>query len=82
MVFGPQDGPRDFLYFYVGFFIGGGVVLNGSVFSGRGNSGALGPLPVPTTGAEVRPLIDVASLCVLERRLVEAGHSGEGQRVP
>ena len=25
LAFGPQDEPRDFLYFYVGYFIGGGV---------------------------------------------------------
>lgn len=67
LVFGPAEGPRDFLYFYVGFFIGGGVVLNGSIFSGRGNAGALGPLPVPDDAGGVKPLIDVASLYVLER---------------
>ena len=73
LVFGPADGPRDFLYFYVGFFIGGGVVLNGSIFSGRGNAGALGPLPVPDDTGGVKPLIDVASLYVLERSIATAG---------
>lgn len=73
LVFGPADGPRDFLYFYVGFFIGGGVVLNGSIFSGRGNAGALGPLPVPDDAGGVKPLIDVASLYVLERAITMAG---------
>ncbi len=73
LVFGPADGPRDFLYFYIGFFIGGGVVLNGAIFSGRGNSGAIGPLPVPDGAGGVRPLIDVASLYVLERAITTAG---------
>ena len=73
VVFGPADGPRDFLYFYIGYFIGGGVVLNGSVFSGRGNAGALGPLPVPDMDGNVRPLIDVASLYLLERDVEQAG---------
>ncbi|MEM1429124.1 MAG: ROK family transcriptional regulator [Pseudomonadota bacterium] len=73
LVFGPPDGPRDFLYFYVGFFIGGGVVLNGNIYAGRGNSGALGPLPVSSEDGQVRPLIDVASLYTLERSLLAAG---------
>ena len=69
VVFGPSDGPRDFLYFYVGYFIGGGVVLNGALYTGGGNAGALGPLPVPRPNGKVQPLIDVASLSVLESRL-------------
>ncbi|MDJ0994028.1 MAG: ROK family transcriptional regulator [Dinoroseobacter sp.] len=75
LVFGPQDGPRDFLYFYVGFFIGGGVVLNGRIFSGRGNSGALGPLPIPGRTGKIGSLIDVASLYLLERKVVKSGQT-------
>ncbi len=78
LVFGPAEGPRDFLYFYVGYFIGGGVVLNGSIFSGRGNAGALGPMPVARKAHPVQPLIDVASLYVLERALNGAGLDGAG----
>ncbi len=73
LVFGPSDGPRDFLYFYVGYFVGGGVVLNGTIFSGRGNAGALGPLPVPVQTGQVKPLIDVASLYILERSISSEG---------
>ncbi len=73
LVFGPSDGPRDFLYFYVGYFVGGGVVLNGTIFSGRGNAGALGPLPVPVHTGQVKPLIDVASLYILERSISSEG---------
>ncbi len=77
VVFGPSDAPRDFLYFYVGYFIGGGVVLNGALYSGGGNAGALGPLPVPTPDGRVQQLIEVASLCVLEERLRAAGADTE-----
>ncbi len=73
VAFGAADAPRDFLYFYVGYFIGGGVVLNGALFTGRGNSGALGPMPVPGTDGRIRQLIEVASLSVLEARLQTTG---------
>tara|TARA_R110002012_G_scaffold7936_4_gene36918 strand:+ start:39366 stop:40592 length:1227 start_codon:yes stop_codon:yes gene_type:complete len=74
LLFGEHPGLSDFLYFYIGTFIGGGVVLNGSVYSGRtGNAGALGPLPV--AGADGKPvqLIERASIMVLERMLRAAG---------
>mgnify|MGYP001796122906 CR=1 FL=1 len=64
----------DFLYVYVGSFVGGGVVLNGKVFTGRkGNSGALGPLPVPDGKGGMTQLMNVASLNVLETELIAAG---------
>ena len=75
LVFGGQDFPRDYMYFYVGYFIGGGVVLNGTLFTGpTGNAGAIAPLPVPTSVSETGQLIDVASLSGLERALADAGH--------
>ncbi len=77
LVFGPSDGPSDFLYFYVGFFIGGGLVLNGHLFSGNGNAGALGPLPVIDEDGRLIQLIDVASLSVLERDMRAAGQPTE-----
>jgi len=77
VVFGRSAELRDFLYFYVGYFIGGGVVLNGALFSGRGNAGAMGPLPVPAADGSVQQLIDVASLVVLENRLKAAGAETE-----
>lgn len=64
----------DFLYIFVGSFVGGGVVLNGKVVTGRsGNSGALGPLPVPNGQGGVTPLMNIASLNVLESDLTKAG---------
>ncbi|WP_341214147.1 ROK family transcriptional regulator [uncultured Limimaricola sp.] len=74
-VYGRGREFRDYAYFFIGSFIGGGIVLNHSVFEGsRGNAGAMGSLP--THDAQGRPaqLIDTASLHLLERRLVAAGH--------
>lgn len=73
VVFGPADQPRDFLYFYIGYFIGGGVVLNGALYSGYGNAGALGTMPVATEQG-MKSLIDVASLEGLEERQKAEGH--------
>ncbi len=67
----------DFLYFFIGSFVGGGVVLNGSLYPGRtGNAGALGSLPVPAadpSGPHSQQLIRSASIYVLEQQLVAAG---------
>ncbi len=75
LVLGPENAPREFLYFYIGFFIGGGVVLNGAIYSGQGNSGALGPMPVADASGQIHPLIEVASLYTLERAVVASGAS-------
>ncbi len=48
VVFGRGSAYRNFFYLFIGFFIGGGVVINGSVFTGNnGNAGAIGSMPVP-----------------------------------
>jgi predicted NBD/HSP70 family sugar kinase len=65
----------DFAYFFVGFFIGGGIVLNHALQTGAtGNAGAFGPLPSrdPRRGNGSQ-LIDTASLFTLERSLIGAG---------
>ena len=65
---------RDFAYFYIGSFIGGGIVMNNSVVEGnQGNAGALGSMRTTGPLGESRQLIDVASLHLLEARLVQAG---------
>lgn len=75
LVFGRTPAPADFLYFYVGYFVGGGLVLNSSLYTGRtGNAAALGSIPVPAEGGGSRQLIEVASLSVLESQLAAAGH--------
>lgn len=77
LVFGDQGKPRDFLYFFVGFFIGGGLVLDSTVHTGRtGNAAALGSMIVPTAEGGLRQLVDVASLAKLEREVTENGTKG------
>ena len=74
LTFGRGDRFRDFAYFFIGTFIGGGVVLNGSLFQGRtGNAGALGSMPVPDRQPGDGQLINRASLYTLERKLVGLG---------
>ena len=73
-VFGRGQEFTDYLYFFIGFFIGGGVVLNGGLFSGTtGNAGALGSFPIRGRDGTMRQLIDVASSSILEARIRSAG---------
>ena len=77
LVFGTSSHPSDFLYFYIGYFVGGGLVLNNGLFTGQtGNAGALGPILVPSEDGALRQLVDVASLSGLERRISAAGRDG------
>lgn len=63
----------DFLYFFIGSFIGGGVVLNGALYAGRsGNAGAVGSMPV-YVGGHTSELIQHASLMTLEKAMLKAG---------
>ena len=74
LVFGGAAAFRDFLYFYVGAFVGGGVVLDRRLYGGAtGNAGALGSMPVPGPDGRTRQLIDVASIAVLEAALMKEG---------
>ncbi|MDV4169945.1 ROK family transcriptional regulator [Rhodovulum sp. FJ3] len=74
-VYGRGKDFSDYAYFFVGAFIGGGVVLNDSVYPGaRNNAGAFGSLPMPKTGGGVEQLIDSASIYRLEAAMVAAGH--------
>jgi predicted NBD/HSP70 family sugar kinase/predicted DNA-binding transcriptional regulator len=71
-------GPRfaDFAYFFLGSFIGGGVVLNHALYPGRtGNAGAFGSMPFPGKDGAQYQLIDHASVVVLEKMLLEAGRN-------
>jgi predicted NBD/HSP70 family sugar kinase len=73
LAFGDNAGLLDYIHFYIGAFVGGGLVLNGSVFTGRtGNAAALGSMPVPDGTGGTAQLIDRASLVLLERRLLDA----------
>ena len=74
LVFGRGMELTDFVYFFIGTFIGGGVVLNHGVYSGRtGNAGAFGPMPVINNDGKTTTLIDHASVFTLEMRLKEEG---------
>ena len=45
--FGEAWRHRDFLYFFLGAFVGGGLVLDGALYPGRtGNAAALGSMPI------------------------------------
>lgn len=73
-VFGRGREFKDYAYVFVGSFIGGGIVLNSTVFEGpSGNAGALGPLPAVTADGQERQLLDVASLHLLEASMRKAG---------
>ena len=76
LTFGDGSRFRDYVYFFVGSFVGGGIVLNGSLFQGRnGNAGALGSMLVPATGASsaAEQLIRRASIYALEKKLARFG---------
>jgi predicted NBD/HSP70 family sugar kinase len=74
LVFGAGPSYPDFIYFFVGSFIGGGIVLNSAVFSGRtGTAGAVGPLPVKGGDGSTRQLLEIASIFVLENLLRDHG---------
>lgn len=78
LLFGQGHKSRDYGYFYIGYFIGGGLVLNGSLYQGRtGNAGALGSIPVPRHGGGSEQLIRSASLYTLEQSLREAGFASD-----
>lgn len=78
LVFGTTPLPADFVYFYVGFFIGGGIVFQNALVSGRaGNAGALGSMPVRSQAGQSAQLIDIASAAVLERAVIANGLSGD-----
>jgi len=72
-VFGTTQS-ADFVYFFVGAFVGGGIVMNGDLVSGRGgNAGALGSMPIPREGGGSDQLINFASLHVLEKMFEAEG---------
>ena len=73
LTFGRGAEFSDFVYFFVGTFAGGGIVLNHAVYSGRtGNAGALGSLPVREIRGTVEQLLDFASIYDLEKRVIAA----------
>ena len=75
LLFGRGNQFHTYAYFFVGYFIGGGIVINGHIFPGRtGYAGAIGPLPHSAPDGTPQQLIHNASLFVLENQLQAAGH--------
>jgi predicted NBD/HSP70 family sugar kinase len=75
LVFGAQDKPRDFLYFYIGYFVGGGLVLDNALYTGKsGNAAALGSMPIVAADGRACQLVEVASLATLESMLKTREH--------
>lgn len=71
LMLGHGQQEMNYLYVFIGTFIGGGVVTGGRLFSGaHGNGGALGSMPAGRGGQQ---LIDVASLFLLEDKLRNRG---------
>ena len=74
LVLGRGKEFADFAYFFIGSFIGGGLVLNGAVYPGRnGNAGAFGPIMVPGPDGRPEQLLNHASIFAFENRLKQAG---------
>ena len=74
LVLGNGQHGEDFLYVFLGSFIGGGVVLNGHLFPGRtGYGGAIGPLPVPAADGSFQQILRSASIYVLADKLTAVG---------
>ena len=75
--FGRRTRYANFLYVFVATLIGGGVVLNGSLYPGRvGYAGSLGSVLIPDFASEsraARRLIHSASLYVLENMIRRDG---------
>lgn len=82
--FGRGSELQNFLYVFIGTFVGGGVVLHGNLESGvHGNAGALASMPVspsrlsscPPSESAFETLANRASLFVLRRHLNANGFS-------
>ncbi len=74
LVFGDGEMSPDFMYLYIGYLIGGGIVLDGKLYSGpTGNAGAFGPILVPDGTGKTAQLMDIASLSILEQMLEQSG---------
>jgi predicted NBD/HSP70 family sugar kinase len=69
-VVGEGRSLRNFLYLFIGTFIGGGLVVDGHLHPGpRGNAGAVGSLPLSNGAGRAKQLLHKASGLVLEHVL-------------
>ena len=73
-IYGAERDFTDYAYFFIGAFVGGGVILNDSTYDGTfRNAGAFGSLPMPAADGGTRQLIDTASLHLLDTAVNRAG---------
>ena len=74
LVFGQNILPGNFLYLHIDYFIGGGLVLNGNLYTGySGNAGALGSMPTVNKHGKRKQLVEVASLSNLAEMHIAEG---------
>ncbi len=74
LIVGHGADHANFIYVFIGYFVGGGVVLNNEVYIGPGgNAGAFGPMPMPAANVKAQQLVDDASIFVLETQLEQQG---------
>jgi predicted NBD/HSP70 family sugar kinase len=76
LAFGEGRKYQDFLYVFFATLIGGGVVLDGSLYPGRrGYAGSIGSMPVSSLDPSQPPkrLIQCASIFLLERMIRDSG---------
>ena len=77
-LFGHAAAYPEFVYVFIAWFVGGGVVIDGNLFPGRsGYAGSLGQMLVPAGCENGRPimkqLLHRASIYVLAARVAAAG---------
>lgn len=78
LFFGKGERPKNFLYFFFGTFIGGGLVMGGQLFLGTtGNAAGVGSMPIPGADGGMRSLIAAASLQSLADAMEAAGESAD-----
>jgi predicted NBD/HSP70 family sugar kinase len=71
---------ENYLYVFVGTFVGGGLVLSGHIVAGqRDNAGAIGSMPMGMASADQKPaqLLQMASGWHLEQMLEQAGFAAQ-----
>lgn len=74
LVMGQGRGLRNFLYVFIGTFIGGGLVIDGRLHAGpNGNAGAVGSFPLHGREHRAPQLLNAASIYVLEKLFTDAG---------
>ena len=78
LIFGKGERPKNFLYFYFGTFIGGGLVIGGQLFVGTtGNAAGVGSMPLPAENGTMKSLINAASVQVLADDMFRNGESAD-----